>query len=394
MKKMSIILWCLLISLNFHEGLCREKRIVAEGRSTLANLDKEKAYERALEDAFRKAVEQGVGIHISSQSMTKNYQLISDEILARSSGYVQEYKILKSYEKDGFYVIKISALVKLDDIKNDLQAVGILLERKNLPRLIVLVNETFMSQLTPENSKKPLFQSQIQSQVEARLTSLLVEKGFYVLDSNSITESRAKEQAVKALQGKTEAAKLLGDIMRADVILIGEAHSNKSGNIAGSNFVSVTKALTLKAIRADTGEILAANTWNSSGAGLNDAAASNNAAKRVADMAGDQLITEVLNKFLVETGGTQIIQIIVYNIRGFSDLEFLEKSLMDSQHGIPGLSQLYRRSFEKGIAIFDAQIKGESDVIAHAIQKKIFKRYKVVVTGTSQNVIKLTIVQN
>ena len=182
--------------------------------------------------------------------------------------------------------------------------------------------------------------------------------------------------------------------MQADVILIGEAHSNKSGNITGSNFVSVTKALTLKTIRADTGEILAANTWNASGAGLNDVAASNNAAKRVADMAGDQLITDVLNKFLVETGGTQMIQLIVYNITNFSDLEFLEKSLMDGKDGIPGIQQLYRRNFENGIAIFDAEIKGESDVIAHAIQKKIFKRYKVVVTGTSQNVIKLTIVQN
>lgn len=394
MKKISIILWCFFLSLNFHQGQSREKRIVVEGRSTLTNLDIEIAYERALEDALRKAVEQGIGIHISSQSMARNYQLISDEILARSSGYVQQYKILKQGKKDGVYAIKISALVKMDDIKNDLISIGILLKRKKLPRMLVLVNEKFMSQLTSENSKTLFIHGQIQSQIEARLASLLLEKGFHVLDSKSIIQSRAKEQAIKALQGKAAAAKLLGDIMHADVVLIGEAHSNKSGNIAESNFVSVTKALTLKAIRVDTGEILAANTWNSSGAGMNDIAASNNAAKRVADIAGDQLITDVLNKYITETGDTHMIQLIVYNIRSFSDLEFLEKSIMDRAHGIPGIRQLFNRGFEKGIAIFDAQIKSESDAIAHAIQKKIFKRYKVVVTGISKNVIKLTIVKN
>jgi hypothetical protein len=391
MKKMSIIIGCLLIALNFHQGLCREKRIVAEGRSTLANLDKEKAYERALDDALRKAVEQGVGVHISSQSKANNYQLIYDEILSMSSGYVQQYKILKNYKKDGMLVVKVSALVKIDDIKNDLISIGVLLGRKKLPRVLVLVNETFMSQLTPENSKNLFIHGQKQSQVEARLASILMEKGFHVLDSKSITKSREKEQAIKILQGKTGAAILLGNIMHADVILIGEAHSNKSGNIAGSNFVSVTKALTLKAIRADTGEILAANTWNSSGAGMNDAAASNNAAKRVADMAGGQLINDVLNKYLAETGGTQMIQLIVYNITSFSDLESLEDEL--KKH-IPGIQQLYRRSFERGIAIFDAQIKGESDVIAHAIQQRPFNVAKVVVTGTSKNVIKLTIKKN
>lgn len=389
MKKMFLIIWCLLICLNFHQGLCVEKRIRAEGRSTLAHLDVEKARDRAFEDALRKAVEQGVGIHISSESLSKNYQLIYDKILANSSGYVQQYRIIGEEEKGGFYVVKISALVKIDDIKSDLIAIGILLERKNLPRVLVVIKEQFMSQVVTKKAKHFFFHRQ--SQVEACLAAAFLEKGFYVLDSRSVKGSREKEQAIKAIQGNIKAAKLLGNIMNADVVLIGDSYSKKSGTVAGSNFISVAATLSVKAIRAGTGEILTANTWNSSGAGLNDIAAANNAAKRVSSIASDKLIRDVLNKYIKDIQGAHIIQVIIYNITNFSHLDLLEKEL---KHYIPGIQKLYRRSFERRIAILDASIKGEIDTVASAIQKRKFEKFKVVVTGFSKNVIKLTIVQH
>lgn len=393
MKKASLILCCFFISLNLHLGLCVEKpakaeQITVEGRSTLAHLDIEKARDRALEDALRKAVEHGVGIHISSQSLTKNYQLIEDRILAKSSGYVQQYNIINEGRQDGFYVVTISALVKVDDIKNDLRPIKILIEQ-NLPRLLVLVDEDFTSQATAGKAKNN--SSQHQSPVEASLASEFIKKGFYVLNSKAIKGTGKKGKAIKALQEDTKIAKLWGTTMNTDVVIIGEAHSAKRGPIPESNFVSVTTELTVKVFQADTGELLTTRTWNIAGAGLNYVAAANNAAKRVANIAGEHLISVVLDTLREGTYGKRNIWIIVYDITDFSNLDLLEKELKNQ---VPGIQKLYRRSLDRGIAIYDAEVKGKTANISAGIHKRVFGKLKTLVIGVSQNVIKLKIVQN
>ncbi len=357
--------------------------IVTEGRSSLANRDIEKARDSAIEDALRRAVEQGVGTFISSESITEKYRLIYDKILSNSFGYIREYKILTEEKDGGFYIVKIRAVVSSASIENDLQAIGLLLERKNLPRLMILIQESLYPNSDGEN-----YLAQ-QSQAEVSVVSAFLEKSFFVIDSATLNSSREREQAIRALQGDSKAASLLGLMHEADLVVLGTAASSARGKVANSNFISVGTTLTLKVIRTDTAEILAVKTWNSSGAGLDVLAASNNSVKRVSENVCDELISDVLNKWAAETGGTHIIQIQVTQVINFSDLDHLEKTLLNR---IPGIQELYRRSYERGIAMLDARVKGEADTIASAIQKFIFGRYKVVVSGFSKNVIKLKLV--
>lgn len=365
-------------------GRGREHTVVSEGRSSIKNLDLENARDRALDDAFRKAVEQGVGICIVSESLTQNYRLIYDNILSRAFGYIQEYKILDEYKSEDFYIVQIEAVVGMDTIKDDLQAIGLLMERKNMPRLMVLVQE----KLFGGEKGNDMFGSQ--SQTEVSLVSAFLDKGFHVVDSKTITESRIREEAVKAIQGNERAAALIGRTMNADIVVAGEAFSRSRGRIRNSQLISVGTTLSLKVVRTDTGEILAVKAWNSPGAGPDELAASHNSIKRVSQKVSEELISDILDKWVAETGSTQDIQILVYEITSLSDLEFLEKTLLDQ---ISGIQSLYRRSFERGIAVLDAGIKGEAKTVASAIQKKVFQRFKVVVTGYSKNMIKLTIVK-
>lgn len=358
------------------------KTIIAEGRASLANVNAEIARERAIENALRAAVEEGTGIFLSSQSRSQNYQLISDNIIANSSGYVSEYKILSERQASGFYIIRVSAVVKTGNIERDLQAIGLLLERKNLPRLMVLVSESWQSH--PLRDETP----NRQTQAEAGIAAAFLEKGFLVIDSQAIMKSRERDQAILALKGDMKAASVLGKLHEAELVVVGEVKSQSRGNIVGSNFISVSSTITIKVIQSDTGEILTAKSWNSSGAGLDELAASSASIKRGVDRVSTELISDIVSKWAKDTSGTHNIQILVQSIRMLEDLTYLEKTLTNQ---IPGIKQLYRRNFGTGTAILDAKISGETDALSSEIQRKVFGRYKVIVVGTSANMLKLKI---
>ena len=46
----------------------------------------------AVEDAFRNAIEESIGLYVDSETKLQNDQLISDNILTSSKGYIHKYR--------------------------------------------------------------------------------------------------------------------------------------------------------------------------------------------------------------------------------------------------------------------------------------------------------------
>jgi len=98
----------------------------------------------AINDAKRAAVEQGVGSLIDSKTKMANFEILSDKIYSRASGYVTNYSILSEGKApDGVYTVTIQAEVQTASIKNDLRAIGILMAQIGNPRFMaVYIPET------------------------------------------------------------------------------------------------------------------------------------------------------------------------------------------------------------------------------------------------------------
>lgn len=390
MKKNKQILLILLLILAASNSLitnvlANEERVVVIGKSVLKNLTLEKARERALEDAFRTAVEKKVGVYISSQTLTENYRLVYDKILSQSFGYVRDYKILDEKKDEQFYEVKISTIVKGGEIKNDLLAINVLQERKGLPRVMIIIKEDLQLSGNEKSFGNQIFASQ--STVEFVFTKEFNKKGFYVLDPSVVKQNKVRNQVIQALNGKKDAAKILGKMIDAELVVIGYVKTRELTNVADSNFLSVGAALSLKVVKTGTGEIIYADTSNASGAGLTSAVAKNNAMKRLA-FSADRVISGILKKWQVELNNTRMIQITITNIKNFSDADYLKNTLIKV---ISGIEVMYNRDYEGGIAVLDAKIQGDTDQIALQIQKYQFKKFKVIVKGFNKNSIRLKI---
>jgi len=77
-------------------------------------------------NAIRNAIEQVVGTFVSSETIVKNSELISDNILSYSGGYVKELKVISQGKSpDGLYTVKIETLVVVTKLKMKLKELNI-----------------------------------------------------------------------------------------------------------------------------------------------------------------------------------------------------------------------------------------------------------------------------
>ncbi|MBN1943232.1 MAG: hypothetical protein JW849_08055, partial [Phycisphaerae bacterium] len=101
-----------------------------------------KAKDEAIAKALRRAVEQACGVFLTSESKSKNYKGVYDEIFADAVGYVKEYDVVKTWIQDGAFHAKVNALVSTQKFEKDWASIAHTYAQEAYPRVIVVIGET------------------------------------------------------------------------------------------------------------------------------------------------------------------------------------------------------------------------------------------------------------
>ena len=105
--KLLLISLCFVSSISFAED--EPKSVIVSGTGGTREI--------ALNNAFRHAVEQAVGMMVSSESYVKNLKDIQDKIFLASNGFIEQYKVLTEDHDTAGYAVTISALVRQKQLK-------------------------------------------------------------------------------------------------------------------------------------------------------------------------------------------------------------------------------------------------------------------------------------
>lgn len=122
--------------------------VEVRGLGHMINGNKEVAYNKAIEDALRRALEQAVGTFISQDSKSRNGQLIEDNIFKKSEGFIKTYEIIdEEIDSDNEIMwVTVSAQVMTAQVEQTLRD---LLESIGTISTFVLIegNDVFRLQL-------------------------------------------------------------------------------------------------------------------------------------------------------------------------------------------------------------------------------------------------------
>jgi hypothetical protein len=124
-KALKVIFFILLFLSNINV-LAQESQTMA----TIIASGSGKTIENARSSALRSAIEQAYGVYVSSKTEVLNDQVISDEIVAVTSGNIITYKILNETSSDDTYYSLLEATVSISKLTSFAQSKGFEIEVK------------------------------------------------------------------------------------------------------------------------------------------------------------------------------------------------------------------------------------------------------------------------
>ena len=234
--------------------------VTVDGISAIIGEDRARARDEALRDAYRMALEKA-DVNISAYTEMVDLVVIKDVVQANVEGYVKSWQIDgEGVRDDGLYFVTITAKVVTEAIKkDDKEALKLIINIMGNPRFIVLVDETNIEEEPPFST------------LEATLTESLTDYGYHSIDPAQKKIIEETENARRAKRGDTTAAQKLAMRMQADVIIAGQVYTEKLPKheyFEGTNWVSSKAYSTVRAVIAETGEILDVASPQKPGAGL------------------------------------------------------------------------------------------------------------------------------
>ncbi len=346
--------------------LSGDKTITAEGSGA--------SKQDALLQAKRAAIEEGIGVVLSSQTEVENFMLKKDKVITQSFGSVRSYTAIKEELKGDTWHVKISAVVSLDSITADLMALKILLVSMDKPRTMVLIQE--------EGGQN----------VESTIIDYLQSKGFDLVDPAQTAALMAKDDPFirKAVEGDPVAAAKLGAENGAEYVVVGTVRKSLLANevIKDTGMKSGQANLTVKVVNCSNGRIVA--TKSATGAAVHiadDIAKSQAAAKAATTLMDKKLFEAIVTSFQDTVNNGANYEIVISGVKSYGLQKSASKVLEDTE----GVVSVSKRSFGSGKLELSVVFKGSVETFCDRVDSKVVDDAKLAVTNVAGNRIALNL---
>jgi len=322
--------------------------------------------EDALLKAKREAVSTGIGTVLISQTEVKNFILQKDFVLTRTVGAVKSYQVLQEkQDKDGWFV-KISAVVSMASIRQDLAALKILLESMDKPRMMVLVQEDGGSKMA-----------------ETAIIDYLTSKDFDLVDAAAVAALQKHDEAMikKATEGDPVAAAKLGAANGAEYVIVGKVTKSVSKNqmLSDSGIVSGQASITAKVVNASNARIVASKSASAAAAHISEESAKEEASDKAARKLMDQeLFEKIVASFQDTVNNGTTLDVAIENVADFQ----AQKAVTGVISGLE-VASVNKRGFGAGKLELSVVFKGSADTFAEAVDGKAVKGKKLTVINVT-----------
>lgn len=302
-RSMIMVLVLLLVAVLVVPGWAEQigGGVEAEGYGAIMAGRKDQARESALQNAFRRAVEQVVGVAVESKTVVKDSELLNDKIFSKSHGFIKTYRILSETAEADAYRIRIFAAVSRYKLEQGLDDAGLLIRKVGKPRIAVVVLEKNTDgQLIPGGT------------VETHLVSTLGKRGYALVDRQAMIA--VEQVAVKGHGDQSDAVVRAAAAGGAEVVVIGRAEASAAPALGGTSMRPVQVTATAKAVEVETGELLATAQSSQRALNVNPAAAGAEALQKSAVEITEALHRQMVAAWTKRVTGVRTVRMTVAGI--------------------------------------------------------------------------------
>lgn len=336
----------------------------------------------ALRDAKRNAVEQVVGTYINSETLVNQASVVSDEIYAKSVGFITDVRVIDEGKRNGSYYVRAKIDVNTNpnsELMNRIEMIKSLGD----PRIGVVVfkNGTVSEYGSQEKSYDDI--------TEESVNSKLLSMGFsHVMDANIVAKLRNSSLLNSLYNGDTN---LIGDTggLGVDVLVLAQSNvdaakinlTQQDGTTVDTQLVRGIADITGKVIMLASGNIQGTFSVHGQGIDISENTANNKALKNAsANVAAE--VGKILRKKAAKAfDGLQIIASV-------NDNEKLAELVSDLKN-LKGVQGVYMREYQNGKAVIDIESNQQLHILLRMLKEK--SRLGLFNEGITNNTMELLI---
>lgn len=351
MRKTSLVL--LAAGLIWAGAFAQGRTVSVTGRAPISGGNTMGARQQALNNAFRMAVESGVGVLVESTTLVQNAMLISDRIYSKAQGYVRNYDITKEGAEHENYVVVISAEVSMADLTDDLRSIGVLQDIMGNPKIMSLIEEVVVdpgaTAVLHEDASSSIA-------VEEKLTA----SSFDLVDREQVKKVRMEEIGRMGDHYMDSLIENPAGILRiarkavengAQYLLMGTCRIEPVA--AGGGIYQTTATFKCKVVDAATAEKVAVTQKVEGGKGNNMASANMFAGQRAGESAAETIIPQIVQNWSKRANsGVQYI-VKIYGITSYGQQG---RKVMTNMKGIAGVTTCNKRMWDADMGRLELDI--------------------------------------
>lgn len=345
----------------------------AEFSGDLAATEKE-----AKRQARRKAIEEGVGLAVSSNSLVRNFELVADEITTEAKGIISEEKWGPLTDGPTNSTKKIALTAKVSRNVADLEKAACTVIKANHNPKVALIFVEKVGDADKWVTERGL--------VEAMFTEGFINSCF------TLVESGVKVTEVSATGDLPQAT--INEIIKnadAQYVVLGQGKIMKSDAkalLGNTDMNSYSVSASLKLINTANNAIEAVATKQIQVLGISPEVALNlkgNAAKKNTLVNGimDELVEKITTRWSTDMVNASQVQVQVQNVANYAAAKAFRDYV---ENGLK--AKVEQRKVAGGSASFDVDMDGGAEALASAIEGKKAGKYTIeVVEVTAGKVI-------
>jgi hypothetical protein len=300
---------------------------------------------------------------------------------------VRRFQILDDRQDGNTWVTRLRCDVSEAKLDEDLVAFGIAYRRAGMPRVLVLVAEQAVNATQATGWWQGGGNSADLRVVENAFMDRMEKSGFTFVDAE-VLQGKVKLEAIGA-DPNLQQAREVGVKTGAELVIVGRAIAKPLGEIPLDNgtFYSSVANVSARAVRTDTGEVVAAAEFTApAGKGFEQATAGRNALSEGGRMLAREMFSRVGKVWTREQSGLRRIALTVKGVEDYGRLAAFKSALVNSVRGVKDVQE---RSMEDGRAELEVAHASTSQAFATDLATRRFQGFTVKVRKVTANAVEV-----
>ena len=345
------------------------KVVTVMGKSLIYSDNVAAARSQAISNGLDSAVSLVMVSELTPDKLFMHFQKINEILQNRTDKFVQDYKVLTETRAGRVYRVLVQATVSISVLGEQLAGAGIVLGKKNLPKVLFFLAEQKMEDIAPRYwwGQQEAFYENFAG---TALVDVFKEKGFTIIDPLVGIQGFEWGDEYQKPDLTDQEAMNIAFRMQAEVIVIGRASTQPTANTMGTNLRSFKGIVTARAIRMDTGQMVASVDQSAVTVHTDEFQGGRDALSTAGFVSGEQLAAQISADWLKESNQPTLVTLVVKG-RDLKNFEMFRGTL-DKVSGVNEIQIIEMKTDEITMTV---DFQGNAEVLASALMLKTFDTF-------------------